>query len=98
VLERLDFVDVWWPDFGRVFPYTRGATEMDQPTVQAISAVVYLLAKTAKASDCDIDALRAQLAAELAGLRPPWRDSPAAVVVQKFVQMLQKNAPSPLKH
>jgi hypothetical protein len=71
---------------------------MDQPTVQAISAVVYLLAKTAKASDCDIDALRAQLTAELAGLRPPWRDSPAAVVVQKFVQMLQKNAPSPLKH
>ena len=67
---------------------------MDQPTGQAVMAFVYLLAKIAKASDCDLSKLSAELNDDLADLPPSFSDGHAGVVLRKFLALIEKDVPS----
>jgi hypothetical protein len=63
-------------------------------TSQAISAIVYLQAKIAKATVCNLPALKADIARQVAPLPD---DDVAGVLIRKFLQLLEMDAPSPLR-
>jgi hypothetical protein len=69
-----------------------------EPWVLAVTAIINLLVKIAKESQCDLPALGAQIKSELVALQPPFSDSAAQVVLEKFLERIENADQSHWSH
>jgi hypothetical protein len=63
----------------------------------AVTALITILGKIAKESDCDLSKLISDIRNEIQVLKPPFADSPAQTVLEKCLERIENpNASSAL--
>jgi hypothetical protein len=61
----------------------------EQQTIQAFTAIINLLVKITKASQCNTNQLAGEIKREISELQPPFANGIAEMILQKYVERIE---------
>jgi hypothetical protein len=64
-------------------------TQQHEPWVLAVTALITILVKVAREADCDLAKLSSSIRDDISALKPPFANSPAQVVLEKFLERIE---------